>query len=144
MTGDSSRAIAATATSFGGPDDALTNVEAPCDTTATSQGRVDQVARPLATSQSAGRGCSAIHGRCLPSGKRPKARVWTTRAVARWRATGQRPSAVMVWTPGQAGAFLDHVERADPQLYPMFVLILHRGLRRGEACGIGRGVDIDL
>jgi len=49
----------------------------------------------------------------------------------------------MVWTPGQAGAFLDHVERADPQLYPMFVLILHRGLRRGEACGI-REIDIDL
>jgi integrase len=79
----------------------------------------------------------------LPSGKRPKARVWTAGAVARWRATGERPSPVMVWTPAQAGAFLDHAEAHDIVLYAMFTLILHRGLRRGEACGL-READVDL
>ncbi len=79
----------------------------------------------------------------LPSGKRPKARVWTTAAVKHWRAGGERPSPVMVWTPAQAGAFLDHAEAHDIALYPLFVLILHRGLRRGEAVGL-RDADTDL
>jgi integrase len=79
----------------------------------------------------------------LPSGKRPKAKVWTAAAVAAWKATGTRPSPVMVWTPTQAGAFLDYAEAHDIMLYPMFVLILHRGLRRGEAVGL-RDADIDL
>ncbi|MEU8606446.1 tyrosine-type recombinase/integrase [Actinoplanes sp. NPDC048791] len=79
----------------------------------------------------------------LPSGKRPKARVWTAAAVAAWKATGRRPSAVMVWTPAQAGEFLDYAEDHDVALYPMFGLILHRGLRRGEAVGL-RDADVDL
>ena len=79
----------------------------------------------------------------LASGKRPKARVWTDKAVARWKATGKRPSPVMVWTPTQAGAFLDYAEAHDIVLYAMFVLILHRGLRRGEAVGL-RDDDVDL
>jgi integrase len=79
----------------------------------------------------------------LPSGKRPKAKVWTAAAVAAWQATGQRPGPVMVWTPAQAGAFLDYAEAHDIMLYPMFVLIAHRGLRRGEAVGL-RDADIDL
>jgi integrase len=96
----------------------------------------------------------------LPSGKRPKALVWTAERVTRWReanerlegdATGealaaleraaQPPSAVMVWTPQQLGAFLDAA--ADDRLYALFHLIAYRGLRRGEACGL-RWVDIDL
>jgi integrase len=64
-------------------------------------------------------------------------------AVARWQATGTRPSPVMVWTPQQAGRFLDHAQAHDIVLYPMFLLILHRGLRRGEACGL-RDTDVDL
>jgi integrase len=79
----------------------------------------------------------------LPSGKRPKAKVWTTAAVTAWRTTGQRPSTVMVWTPAQAGAFLDYAETHDIVLYPLFALILHRGLRRGEAVGL-RDADVDL
>jgi integrase len=79
----------------------------------------------------------------LASGKRPKARVWTAGAVTRWHTTGERPSPVMVWTPRQAGAFLDHAQTHDTLLYPMFLLILHRGLRRGEACGL-RDTDVDL
>ncbi|MFG1776837.1 tyrosine-type recombinase/integrase [Micromonospora sp. NPDC049048] len=80
----------------------------------------------------------------LPSGARPKARVWTANAVQRWRDTGERPSPVMVWTPQQAGAFLDHAEEHDIALYPLFTLILHRGLRRGEAVGLtDTAVDLD-
>jgi integrase len=79
----------------------------------------------------------------LPSGKRPKVKVWTQAAVTAWQATGAKPSPVMVWTPTQAGAFLDYAEAHDIVLYPMFVLILHRGLRRGEAVGL-RDADVDL
>jgi len=79
----------------------------------------------------------------LASGKRPKARVWTAKAIQRWKATGQRPSPVMVWPPALAGAFLDYAEAHDIVLYPMFVLILHRALRRGEACGL-RDDDVEL
>ena len=49
----------------------------------------------------------------------------------------------MVWTPEQAGEFLDYAETHDIDLYPMFLLILHRGLRRGEGCGL-RDLDVDL
>ncbi|MEV6491569.1 tyrosine-type recombinase/integrase [Actinoplanes sp. NPDC051633] len=79
----------------------------------------------------------------LPSGRRPKAKVWTAAAVTQWQATGHRPSPVMVWTPAQAGAFLDYAEGHDIVLYPLFLLILHRGLRRGEAVGL-RDADVDL
>jgi integrase len=80
----------------------------------------------------------------LPSGTRPKARVWTAQAVRKWRETGDRPSPVMVWTPQQAGEFLDYAEDHDIVLYPMFVAIMHRGLRRGEAVGLpDTAVDLD-
>ena len=96
-----------------------------------------------------------------PSGARPKALVWTPRRVQRWEEAVERlaalpaddpartqlelaaqpPSAVMVWTPAQLGAFLDAA--ADDPLYALFHLISHRGLRRGEACGVG-WTDVDL
>src|SRR6185369_6872590 len=44
----------------------------------------------------------AAHAELRPA-TRPKARVWTAKAVQHWRDTGQRPSPVMVWTPAQAG-----------------------------------------
>ncbi|WP_430791291.1 tyrosine-type recombinase/integrase [Actinoplanes sp. G11-F43] len=79
----------------------------------------------------------------LESGTRPKARVWTPKAIELWKATGERPSPVMVWRPEQAGQFLDYAQRHDAVLYPLFELILHRGLRRGEAIGL-RDYDVDL
>nr|WP_238432315.1 N-terminal phage integrase SAM-like domain-containing protein [Micromonospora tarensis] len=63
----------------------------------------------------------------LKSGAAPKPRLWTASAVNRWRQTGRRPSAVMVWTPAQAGEFLDYVESADPELSALFDLAVHRG-----------------
>lgn len=78
----------------------------------------------------------------LASGRRPKPILWTAAHTARWRETGEKPSAVMVWTPVQIGAFLDAAQ--DNRLYAFFHLIAFRGLRRGE--GVGQdwtGVDLD-
>ena len=69
--------------------------------------------------------------------------VWTPPRVDRWQDTGEVPGPVMLWTPEQTGAFLDHVARHDPHLYPLFHLIAHRGLRRGEAIGL-RDADTQL
>ncbi len=103
----------------------------------------------------------------LESAPRPKGVVWTrsrvaafneafqarlaavradpneppTSAVKVWAITDLRPSPVMVWTPAQLGAFLDHI--AGDRLYALFHLVAFRGLRRGEACG-ARWVDLDL
>ncbi|MET7809722.1 site-specific integrase [Streptomyces sp. NPDC005395] len=78
----------------------------------------------------------------LESGKRPKAKLWTPQHVEQWRATGEKPSPVMVWTPAQLGQFLDEAETS--RLYAFFHLIAFRGLRRGE--GVGQDwvyVDLD-
>ncbi|MEY9938598.1 integrase [Streptacidiphilus sp. MAP5-3] len=77
----------------------------------------------------------------LEARKRPKALVWTDERIEHWRRTGERPSPVMVWTPEQTGAFLDHA--MQDRLYALFHLITFRGLRRGEACG-QRWMDTDL
>ncbi|MFD0468568.1 tyrosine-type recombinase/integrase [Nonomuraea thailandensis] len=71
----------------------------------------------------------------LPEVKPTKPVVWTQERVERWRATGKIPHKVMVWTPEQAGRFLDACERHEPRLYPMYHLVATRGLRRGEAAG---------
>ncbi|MGW7449932.1 hypothetical protein [Streptomyces sp. NPDC054787] len=42
----------------------------------------------------------------------------------------------MVWTPEQAGAFLDFLADFRHRLLPLLHLITFRGLRRGEACGV--------
>jgi integrase len=100
----------------------------------------------------------------LPSGKRPKAQVWTNERVERWRDAVAKvedahsaranpallavleletlpPSKVMVWTPQQIGTFLDSA--IGDSLYPLLHTVAHCGLRRGEACGL-RWIDLDL
>ena len=77
----------------------------------------------------------------LPSGRAERALVWTEHRVEAWRRTGERPTAAMVWTPEQAGAFLDIV--ADDDLYACWHLIAFRGLRRSEALGLPWS-DVDL
>ncbi|RPK48386.1 Transposase [Streptomyces sp. ADI92-24] len=74
----------------------------------------------------------AEHVELLP-GTKPKALIWTDERIARWQATGVKPSPVMVWTPEQTGKFLDFV--AGDRLYPLWRLISFRGTRRGESCG---------
>ncbi|MFC6089429.1 tyrosine-type recombinase/integrase [Saccharothrix lopnurensis] len=76
----------------------------------------------------------------LAPGERPTPVVWTDEHVTHWQATGERPSPVMVWTPEQAGAYLDYLE--GDRLYAMWHLLVYRGLRRGEACG-ARHVDFN-
>lgn len=94
----------------------------------------------------------------LPSGRRPKAMVWTEERVERWQAEVDKltrngkiakrareqvptPSPVMVWRPDHLGAFLDHA--AEDRLYALWHLIAFRGLRRGEACGL-EWPEVDL
>jgi integrase len=81
----------------------------------------------------------AEHVELLP-GTKPKALIWTDERIAHWKATREKPSPVMVWTPEQTGCFLDHIERH--RLKVMWRLIAFRGLRRGEGCG-PRWVDHD-
>jgi integrase len=99
----------------------------------------------------------------LPTGRRPKALVWTDERVQRWtaavehlasiadddpgreqlEAAAQPPSAVMVWTPPQLGRFLDAVRR--DRLYVLYHLVGYRGLRRGVVCGLEwSDLDLDL
>lgn len=77
----------------------------------------------------------------LDPARRPKARVWTETRVKAWRETGQLPSPVMVWSTEQTKAFLTHA-RPHP-LYPLYLLVFHCGLRRGEAVAL-RWTDIDF
>lgn len=77
----------------------------------------------------------------LPALVRPTPLVWTPERVELWRRTGQKPGPVMVWTPEQTGAFLDRA--MNHPLYPLFHVIAHVGLRRGEACGQRRS-ETDL
>jgi integrase len=79
----------------------------------------------------------------LPPAKRPKPLVWTDERVTQWQKTGKVPSPVMVWTPAQTGAFLDHAAAADDPWYGLYHIVAYRGLRRGEACGL-HWTDIDL
>lgn len=79
----------------------------------------------------------------LPPARRPRPLVWTPERVKRWQATGEVPSAVMVWTPTHTGAFLDHTAAAHDRLYGLYHLVAYRGLRRGEACGL-HWTDVDL
>jgi integrase len=77
----------------------------------------------------------------LPSGRAGRARVWTEHRIEEWRRTGKRPAAAMVWTPEQAGAFLDAA--ADDELYAIWHLVAFRGLRRSEVLGLSWS-DVDL
>jgi integrase len=99
----------------------------------------------------------------LAGGKTPKARVWTAARIAAFEAecrrraeerhakrtkhcnqavqvtfkewsTTARPSPVMVWTPAQTNVFLTTAR--EDRLYALYHLIVHRGLRRGEAVGL--------
>ena len=77
----------------------------------------------------------------LPSGKAPKGLIWTPGRVDVWRATGEKPAAVMVWTAPQTTAFLRRA--AKHRLNALYMLIAYHGLRRGEAVGL-RWEDLDL
>jgi len=76
----------------------------------------------------------------LPAGRAPRPVVWTPERVGLWRRTGKR-YPVAVWTPHQAGAFLDFAS-AD-RLAAFWHLIAYRGLRRAEAVGLP-WADVDL
>ncbi|MGW4505802.1 tyrosine-type recombinase/integrase [Streptomyces sp. NPDC004436] len=70
----------------------------------------------------------------LPPVKRPKPLVWTPERVAHWQRTGEKPGPVMVWTPEQAGSFLDFV--AEDRLYGLWDTFTFLGPRRGEMAAL--------
>lgn len=74
----------------------------------------------------------------LDPAQRPKPLVWEPHLIEEWLRTGEKPSAVMVWTPEQAGQYLDHLAETGDRLYGAYHLITFRGLRRGETCGVRR------
>ncbi len=78
----------------------------------------------------------------LDSGKAPQPMLWTTARVAAWQVTGEIPGKVMVWTPVQLGAWLDHAYVEEPRLARLYDLVANTGMRRGEACGL-RWPDVD-
>jgi integrase len=67
---------------------------------------------------------------------RAKPVVWEPERVARWKATGEVPSPVMVWPAELLGEFLDYAAEHAPDLHPLFQFMAYRGPRRGEACGL--------
>ena len=75
-----------------------------------------------------------------PAAQGPPSGPTSASALARNR---QVPVPVMVWTPEQTGAFLDHTHDAGDRLYALYHLIAFTGLRRGEACGL-HWDDLDL
>ncbi|MBF9131382.1 site-specific integrase, partial [Plantactinospora sp. S1510] len=69
-------------------------------------------------------------------GDRPHPIVWEPERVQHWKATGQVPGPVMVWTDELLAQFLDHAAEHDPDLHPLLHFMAYRGPRRGEACGL--------
>jgi integrase len=69
-------------------------------------------------------------------GVKPRPLMWEDERVAVWRATGQVPGPVMVWTGDLLDEFLTYAEQEDPDLFPMFRFLAYRGPRRGEVCGL--------
>ncbi len=70
----------------------------------------------------------------LPKVTKPRAMLWTPERVARYERTGQKPSPVMVWTLEQTAEFLDFAR--EDRHFPLWHLVVFRGLRRGEAAAI--------
>ena len=66
------------------------------------------------------------------SNARAKPVVWEPERVEGWRATGEVPGPVMVWTDDLLVQFLDYA----PDLHPLLHFMAYRGPHRGEACGL--------
>ena len=67
--------------------------------------------------------------------------LWTEPRVQWWRETGRKPAVVMVWSPAQAGRFLDSTE--GDRLYALYHLAAYWGPRREELAGL-EWADVDL
>lgn len=93
----------------------------------------------------------------LPTAKKRRPLLWTPERVSRWRELlaaeaakepGERrsvpkPAPVMVWTPALAGEWLDQLVEWEERLYALYHLVITRGLRRAEVCGL-EWTDTDL
>jgi integrase len=107
-----------------------------------SETRIKRVTAPLVTALNQCKTLPVNPAKGI-GGKARKTRplVWTAPRVEQWQRDGLRPSAVMVWTREQAGAFLDHVV-GDPW-YSLWAVAVHTGMRRHEIADL-RWADTDL
>jgi integrase len=62
--------------------------------------------------------------------------LWEEERVQRWKATGEIPGPVMVWTDDQLAEFLEYAAEHDPDLYALYHFTAYRGPRRGESAGL--------
>jgi hypothetical protein len=62
--------------------------------------------------------------------------VWEAERVERWRATGEVPGPIMVWTSEQVAEFLTYTTDHDPVIFPALHLMAYRGKRRRETVGL--------
>ncbi|MEU6020843.1 tyrosine-type recombinase/integrase [Micromonospora sp. NPDC047134] len=69
-------------------------------------------------------------------GDRPVPIIWEDERVQHWKATGEVPGPIMVWTDVQVAEFLDYAAIHAPDLHPLWHFMAYRGPRRGEACGL--------
>ena len=67
--------------------------------------------------------------------------LWSGPRIQRWRETGKRPAASMVWSPQMTGQFLDSAE--SDRMYPLYHLACFWGLRREELVAL-EWADLDL
>lgn len=69
-------------------------------------------------------------------GDRALPMIWEEERVQRWKATGEIPGPVMVWTDDQLAEFLEYAAEHDPDLYALYHFTAYRGSRRGESAGL--------
>jgi integrase len=101
----------------------------------------DVRARPVVTGTATQHRIYATLRNALAAAVRQRRIPWNPCAGVELAAETREPARV--WSPEQVAAFLRHAERTGDRLTLLYRLVLLRGLRRGEACGL-RWADLDL
>jgi integrase len=101
----------------------------------------DVRSRPVVTGTATQHRIYATLRNALAAAVRQRQIPWNPCAGVELAAETREPARV--YGPEQVATFLRHAERTGDRLALLYRLVLLRGLRRGEACGL-RWADIDL
>jgi integrase len=101
----------------------------------------DVHSRPVVTGTATQHRIYATLRNALAAAVRQRRIPWNPCAGVELAAETREPARV--YAPEQVAAFLRHAERQGDRLALLYRLVLLRGLRRGEACGL-RWADLDL